>query len=214
MTWRLFLLLPAAIAACAAPEAPSPRGTVALGVPPAAEAAPTLAARPRLASSRGLPVAESDPRGAELAFVTAILRDLNPRSIRANRELCGYIGLDRRGELVATPVSAGSEASCPLPPVPRGMTLLASFHTHGTYSPYYASEWPTTQDLLTDAADGIDGYIATPGGRLWHADSDTLTVRLLCGRGCLPQDPAYVAAEDGPLRPLMSLAYLAAWERG
>ncbi len=94
------------------------------------------------------------------------------------------------------------------------MRLVASFHTHGSYSPYYASEWPTTQDVLTDASTGIDGYIATPGGRLWHVDTDTMTVRDLCGRGCLPQDPRYVASEDGPLRPTLTFRQLQAWERG
>ncbi len=157
--------------------------------------------------------AEATATGAELAFVSTILADLQRRSFAENREFCGYLGLDAAGRLAATPISTGDEASCPLPTISPGLTLLASFHTHSTYSPDYASEWPTTQDVLTDASDGIDGYIATPGGRLWHVDTDTLTVRELCGRGCLPQDPNYVAAEDGPLRPVMTLRDLQSWER-
>lgn len=199
-----FLAL-AALAACAAP---SPLPTV-----PDGRATRILASAPRIGPSRGLPVTESTASGAERAFVAAILSDLQLRSFAENREFCGYIGLDRSGIWASTPVSAGSEASCPLPLVPAGFTLVASFHTHGTYSPFYASEWPTTQDMATDAADVIDGYIATPGGRLWHVDTDTMTVTQLCGRGCLPQDPAYVAAEDGPLRRTMTYAELAAWER-
>ncbi len=196
----------AALCACAAP---SPPGSAEADGPDPR----ILSSAPRVASSRGLPVAEATASGAELAFVTAILSELQTRSFAENREFCGYVGLDRQGALMATPVAAGSEASCPLPFVPRDMTLLASFHTHGTYSPWYASEWPTTQDMATDASDSIDGYISTPGGRLWHVDTDTMTVRQLCGRGCLPQDPDYVAADDGPLRPVMSYAQLAAWER-
>ncbi len=202
------ILALAALAACAQPPSPA-----ALDPGAAEQGVRVLSSAPRVAPSRGLPAAEATASGAERAFVTAILTELQVRSFAENREFCGYVGLDRRGALVSTPVVAGSEASCPLPFVPPGLTLLASFHTHGTYSPWYASEWPTTQDMATDASDHIDGYISTPGGRLWHVDTDTMTVRQLCGRGCLPQDPDYVAADDGPLRPVMSYDQLAAWER-
>ena len=200
----LALLALATLAACAGPPSwPTPFG----------RADRVLASAPHPQRSRGLPVAESTPAGAELAFVSAILADLQRRSFAGNREFCGYIGLDAAGALMQTAPIPGNEASCPLPDVPPGMTLLASFHTHGTYSPYYASEWPTTQDMATDASDDIDGYISTPGGRLWHVDTDRMAVDQVCGRGCLPQDPAYVAADDGPVRPAMTYAELAAWER-
>jgi hypothetical protein len=156
---------------------------------------------------------EASGQGEELALVTRILREIQLRSFAENRELCGYIGLSPSGEWVATPIMAGSEASCPLPPIPADIRLAASFHTHSTYSPEYASEWPTTQDMLMDAETGIDGYIATPGGRLWHVDTDTMTVRQVCGRGCLPQDPNYVADDDGPLAAVMSYQRISAWER-
>lgn len=158
------------------------------------------------------PTVEATATGAELAYVTGILRDLQQRSFAANSEFCGYIGLDAGGNLTSTPIMQGDEASCGLPQIPYGMALLASFHTHGTYSPQYASEFPTTTDMLTDASDGIDGYISTPGGRLWHVDTDTMTARQICGRGCLPQDPGYVAADDGPVRPILTLQDLQRWE--
>jgi hypothetical protein len=146
-------------------------------------------------------VAEATGAGAERGYAAALLAELQLLSFAGNREYCGYIGLDAAGRLASTPPVAGTEASCSLPRVPAGLTLLASFHTHGTYSPRYASEWPTTQDVETDASDSIDGYISTPGGRLWYVDTDTMTVRDLCGRGCLPQDPNYVADDDGPCAP-------------
>ena len=93
------------------------------------------------------------------------------------------------------------------------MDPVASYHTHGGYAEGYHSELPSGTDMKSDRRLRIDGWVATPGGRLWHVDSDTMTVREVCGRGCLPQDPAYVAAEDGPLRPVMTYADLAAWER-
>ncbi len=193
-----FLAL-AVLSACAAPYDPS--------------AARVLApqGRPDI-SGLGVPVIEATASGEELALVTAILTDLQRRSFATGREHCGYIGLGPSGRWTASSIVAGDEAACPLPPAPPTMRVAASFHTHSTYSPFYASEWPTTQDVATDRASGIDGYISTPGGRLWHVDTDTMTVRQLCGRGCLPQDPDYVGAEDGPLRSVMTYEQLQAWE--
>lgn len=196
-----------ALAACATPSYPSLFDT------PSRRADRVLSSGPRVSPSPGLRVAESTPSGAELAYVSSILAELQLRSFAENREYCGYVGRDRLGGLMQTPPVTGVEASCRLPFVPPGMTLLASFHTHGTYSPYYASEWPTTQDMARDASESLDGYISTPGGRLWHVDTDSMTVTQLCGRGCLPQDPRYVAADDGPVQVSMSYAELIVWER-
>ncbi|GGL52803.1 DUF4329 domain-containing protein [Wenxinia marina] len=160
------------------------------------------------------PVAEATGSGPERAFVTGILREIQLVSFRENREYCGYIGLDPNGNYMRTPYSAGVEAGCALPAIPPGMTVLASFHTHSTYSPLYASEFPTSQDMRSDASLDVDGYISTPGGRLWYVDTDTMTVRQLCGRGCLPQDPNYRAADDGPLRPVFSYEELVRFENG
>ena len=197
----LSLLALAALAACAA------------SAPGADPGDSRKSEQSRIAGAPDIPVVEATASGPELGFAKLVLSDLQRRSFAQNRELCGYIGLDPAGRFVTTPVSQGAEASCPLPLIPPGMRLIASFHTHGTYSPYYASEWPTTQDMLTDRESGIDGYISTPGGRLWHVDTDTMTVVELCGRGCLPQDPAYVSAEDGPLRQQMTYGHLVAWEQ-
>lgn len=197
------------VAACA----PPPAGRVIVRDDPTATIQQSLSAG-AVAPSVVFPVAEATGSGAERATATRILTDLQAASFAANAEHCGYLGLDPAGRLTTSPINRGSEDSCYLPAVPAGMTVLASFHTHGTYSPYYASEWPTTADMLTDAADGIDGYISTPGGRLWHVDTDTMTVRLLCGPGCLPQDPFYEPRDDGPLRPVMSYDDLARFESG
>lgn len=201
----LSILALAALSACAEP----PPGAL---TPYEGGGRQILTAQPRPYSSRGIPVVEATGSGPELRYVSGILTRLQRQSFAQNREFCGYIGVDDLGQWMTTPVMPGNEASCPLPDIPAGMRLIASFHTHGTYSPYYASEWPTTQDMATDASDDIDGYISTPGGRLWHVDTDTMTVHEICGRGCLPQDPNYVAAEDGPLRRTMSYQELLIWE--
>lgn len=205
----LSLLALAALAACTSPILP-PLDASGTREEPAQR---VLTARPRIAGDPAIPVIEATAAGDERAFASSVLADLQRRSFAQNREFCGYLGLDENDRWITTPISVGAEASCPLPVVPPGMRLAASFHTHGTYSPHYASEWPTTQDILTDRASGIDGYIATPGGRLWHVDTDAMEVTELCGRGCLPQDPNYIAAEDGPLLPLMTFGHIMAWER-
>lgn len=211
----IFLLL---LAACAAPVA-QPSGRV-VSTDQGGTQTGSLSARPDsrvpsssvTAPSGGMASAESTGNGAELAAVTDILTDLQRASFAINAEHCGYLGIDRAGQLMVSDISRGTEDSCLMPTPPAGMTLVASFHTHGTYSPYYASEFPTTDDMLTDAAEDIDGYISTPGGRLWYVDTDTMTVRLLCGPGCLPQDPAYRPDADGPLRPVMTYDDLRRWE--
>lgn len=154
------------------------------------------------------PVAESDPTGAELAFASSLLASLNRVSFAQNTEICGYLGRDPAGNLFTTVNAPGLEAECILPTPPATMTLLASYHTHGTYSPEYDSEFPTTTDMESDRAANIDGYISTPGGRLWHVDSDTMVVTELCGVGCLPMDPRYLPDEAGRITTSYSYAGL------
>ncbi len=157
--------------------------------------------------------AEATGTGAELDFVKAIFAEIQPRSIAINREICGYIGYNRLGELVHTRHREGQEASCDLPNWPRKMVVIASYHTHSTYSPDYDSEVPSSIDMRSDEASGIDGYVATPGGRLWFIDSDTMTTGQICGIGCLYQDPGFRAAARGSIREVYSFAQILKRER-
>ena len=187
------------------------------GIPPAQPRDQTLsvssvAAAPRMGGFVRPPTVEATGAGLERDYVTGILRDLQLVSFRENREYCGYIGLNADNQLMRTEYSRGVEAGCALPQIPPEMRVMASFHTHSTYSPLYASEFPTSQDLASDAQLDVDGYIATPGGRLWYHDSDTLTVRQLCGPGCLPQDPNYDPRDDGPLRASFTFDQLRLFE--
>jgi hypothetical protein len=50
-----------------------------------------------------------------------------------------------------------------------------------------------------DADEGIDGYVATPGGRLWYIDTVDMVASQLCGIGCLPRDPKFVAGQNGEI---------------
>ncbi|MDD9716968.1 DUF4329 domain-containing protein [Dinoroseobacter sp. PD6] len=140
--------------------------------------------------------AESGPApAAELAFVKGVLAALQARSFRWDREYCGYIGYTAEGELVASRARRGTADSC-LPPWPRRFDPVASYHTHGGYDPEAWSEIPSDIDMASDAADGIDGYVATPGGRLWYIDGSERMARQICGVGCLPMDADFAPESD------------------
>ena len=141
------------------------------------------------------PLAAQDT--AEVALVKSVFAAVNPVSIRQNREFCGYIGLDAAGRLVASEATPGDEASC-LADDPEGIeVILASWHTHGGHSPDYFNEVPSAEDYEGDEDEGIDGYVATPGGRLWYIDTTDGVMSQLCGVGCLPMDAGYDPADTG-----------------
>ena len=43
-----------------------------------------------------------------------------------------------------------------------------------------------------DFEEGTNGYVSTPGGRLWFVDGRAREASLICGPRCLTQDPFYV----------------------
>lgn len=132
------------------------------------------------------------PQEAVEAFAKEQLNAVQPRSFAENIELCGIIFEDDEAQLGMGRRTGGDEASCDLIYFDEpGMVPVASFHTHGSYGPQYDSEVPSVQDIQSDMASGIDGYVATPGGRFWHIDHETGTARLVCGEGCMLQDPDY-----------------------
>ena len=143
---------------------------------------------------------ESAPEGAELAFVTKLFYAIQEKSFARNVELCGNIGYDEAGRLAISRINSGEEAACYLPQWPTKLDVIASFHTHSTYSVEYSSELPSSTDMESDESSGIDGWIATPGGRLWYVDSSEMVTFQVCGEGCLPQDPNYVPGPPGSIR--------------
>ena len=143
-------------------------------------------------------------------FARAALADLQARSFGDNREYCGRIGIDGEGRLVASRTRKGRRDGCTPRQLPRGARALASFHTHAAFDPAADSEVPSPQDLDSDMAEGIDGFVATPGGRLWFNDGARGETRLICGPFCLPADPAYREGVWGPIAPGYTLDGLAA----
>ena len=132
---------------------------------------------------------------AEIRFAKRVLDAAQAASIANNREYCGYIGLNDQGDFVATPAKQGRQNSC-LARRPRDIQILASYHTHGAFTTDYDTEVPSVSDLEADIFEGIDGYIATPGGRVWYDDSSREAAVLLCGPNCVHSDPAFASYEN------------------
>lgn len=133
----------------------------------------------------------------EEALVRSIFADLNPRSIQDQVEYCGYIGFTQDGELAYSQPTRGDEGSC-LSDDPYILELItASYHTHGGFSTDYSSELPSGTDMEGDEEEGIDGWVATPGGRLWYIDTTDMITRQIRGIGCLPSDPEFIAGDSG-----------------
>ena len=135
----------------------------------------------------------------ETAFVKALFQDLQARSFARNREYCGYIGYNAEGALVANRAKRGRADSC-TPRWPNTLDVIASYHTHGGYDPDAWSEIPSGDDMESDEADGVDGWVATPGGRLWYIDTEDMVTFQVCGIGCLPQDPDFVPEPEAGIQ--------------
>jgi Domain of unknown function (DUF4329) len=148
------------------------------------------------------------------AFAHAELNAMQARSFAEKVELCAIIYEDSDGALGTSRLLAGDEATCDLRYFDKpGMAPLASIHTHGAFDENYDSEVPSLIDLEGDIADGLDGYVATPGGRLWWIDWREERAVLVCREGCLQQDPAYRPCRGDDLRAVYTLSQLAARNR-
>ena len=133
----------------------------------------------------------------EEVLIRSVFADLNPTSIEQNVEFCGYIGFTADGELAYSQPTRGDEGSC-LSDDPTNLELItAPYHTHGGFSPDYSSELPSGTDMEGDEDEGIDGWVATPGGRLWYIDTTDMVTFQICGIGCLPSDPEFIAGDSG-----------------
>lgn len=136
---------------------------------------------------------------SELALVKRIFTKLQPISINKNREYCGYLGRDADGNLAFTKAKRGRKGTC-VPNDPDELAVVtASYHTHGAYSPNYVNELPSAEDMEGDEAEGIDGWVATPGGRLWYIDTEDMVTSQVCGLGCLPVDADFVEGTTGKI---------------
>lgn len=152
-------------------------------------------------SLAAVPLGASAQSAQELALVKGVFAQLQPLSIRKNREYCGYIGVTADGTLTATKAKKGSKSSCLANDPVELEQIYASYHTHGGFSRGYASETPSVDDIEGDQEEGIDGWVATPGGRLWYVDTEAMDIRIICGIGCLPMDAKFETGDMGHIEP-------------
>jgi hypothetical protein len=122
--------------------------------------------------------------------------EIQPRSIHENVEYCGYIGYDKTGKLVATEPWRGAVDNCGTDIFLPGFEAIASYHTHAAYSRDMDSEVPSVDDLKIDFDEGVNGYVATPGGRVWLILNDERYTVQLCGPGCVYADPDFHPCES------------------
>lgn len=142
------------------------------------------------------------------AFATVVLDRLQPRSISESREYCGIILRADDGTLYTSPIVSGTEYACEMPSVIG--TVVATFHTHGSYSPDFENELPSTSDVMGDFSQRIDGYVSTPAGRVWLNDYSERQVILLCGPDCISADPNNNPQDAGYIPARLTLAELRA----
>ncbi|MBF9030512.1 DUF4329 domain-containing protein [Rhodobacterales bacterium HKCCE3408] len=167
-----------------------------------------IAALAALALAVAAPAPAQD--AAEMEFAMALFTGINPQSISFNREVCGYIVRHPDGRIDSTKHSWGTEASCANLPAPDGVVVLSSWHTHAAWGRGYDGEVPSLIDVEGDMRSGINGWVGTPGGRLWFIDGRTGHLRQVCGRDCLPSDPNFFPEEHGPVEKEYSLEELRA----
>ena len=124
-------------------------------------------------------------------FAASHLDKVQQLSFRDGIEYCGLFGLDRDGELAATPPRPGTRFECTPMDEPPVVEVLASYHTHASFDIDADGEAPSIGDLTSDFEEGIDGYIGTPGGRVWVNMVDEEVSVLLCGPGCISVAPGF-----------------------
>lgn len=136
----------------------------------------------------------------ELEFMKEFFNTIQQRTFDNNREYCGYLMIDSEGYYVTSKPKKGQQDACMANEPPIGFDILASYHTHGAFSIDADSELPSSTDLQADVAEQVDGWIATPGGRIWFNDSLTGISEMACGRDCIMSDPKFDADMLEPVK--------------
>lgn len=167
-------------------------------------------ATPGPQSAKVSPTLRAEDISSMNAFATSVLNGLQEISFAEGREFCGFILSDGAGGFAATPARRGTLASCD----PGYLTadVVASYHTHGAFTPFYNNEIPSSEDLLGDFSVGIDGYVSTPSGRIWRVSHRDRRAFMLCGPGCVLSDPRDDPRAAGRIPAVLSLDDIYAME--
>lgn len=187
-----------ALSACAAPTVPVVPVPPSGPLPGAPASASTVAV---LLPGAGLAVA-APPAAEADAFAVAFLDSIQAQSFAERREFCGYFLLVG-GRILPTMPIPGTTASCTQPAPPPN--AFASYHTHGAFDADYDNEVPSPEDMLGDFAFGIDGYISTPGGRVWRVEVDERAAIQICGLGCVEVDRGFIPRNEASIPPRMTV---------
>lgn len=134
----------------------------------------------------------------ELRVAREVLTRLQDQSFDKKREYCGYIGYDENGRLIASTPVAGTMDGCSAT-FPRNLAITASYHTHGDFDHGYFNEVPSTIDMEGDKEFYMNGYVATPGGRLWYIDTQIMVAQQVCGISCLPSSTRFEKGAKGEI---------------
>lgn len=143
------------------------------------------------------------------AFARSFLNAIQPASIADRVEYCGYFYVEADGSVAATPPLKGTFATCNMPAPRQDDTIFASYHTHGAFGRNYDNEVPSVTDLRSDFDFRVDGYVSTPGGRVWHVDYGTRTTRQICGLSCVYTDPNFQPVDEASVRQSYTIQTLA-----
>lgn len=153
-------------------------------------------------------VLAQQPDVQELKFIKDLFNRIQPATFANNKEYCGYIGYDKNGVLIATTAYMGKENSCMPQEPPLDLEIVGSYHTHGAFSAEADSELPSSDDMMGDMEEDIDGFIATPGGRIWYIDTIDNIAEMVCERHCIMSDPNFDATLLDPVSDRYTLAQL------
>ncbi|MFT6273304.1 MAG: hypothetical protein ACI9AQ_000091 [Dinoroseobacter sp.] len=140
----------------------------------------------------------------EYKFVVHLMNRLQGPSFAQSREYCGYVVRGAHGKITTGQISPGTTDGCG-PIRPDEGEVLSNFHTHGGYTEVHYNEVPSVQDLRGDVATQTNGWVATPGGRLWFNDWQRGSARQMCGVGCLQKDPIFVLGARGKVELVYTL---------
>ncbi|MGI9317257.1 MAG: DUF4329 domain-containing protein [bacterium] len=112
-----------------------------------------------------------------------VLNKMNPRSVKENREIGGYIYRTKNGTYALTKYFYGNHGNIVFPPpaeeVPKGAIVTASWHTHGASMPNIVSETFSPQDIKLNQKFSIDGYLGTPKGQFKHYQLNNPQIQIL-----------------------------------
>ncbi len=155
-------------------------------------------------------IPQSPALQAELdALAIPFLDSIQADSISQRREVCGYFFRHPEGDIRVTPPAAGTFATCELPRLGTDAGIVANYHTHGAFGVSYDNEVPSVNDFEAAQQLGMNGYLSTPGGRVWRIDVASGIATQLCGLGCVTSDPNFVPRNESGVLQRYSLMQIA-----